>query len=395
MALEVTVHAKDEVNLNYYNSKIVSLWNITLDLFAAEGNPIYVSDLTPTYRTVDSPRKFSNISNIGAVLASDNAKYSIAPACDGLMFPFAENGGLAYSPGDYAALLGLVLDATQGQGQSLWALHYGWMWDGAFGPNTREVDPHALAAMISTDRAAEVDAVVIWGMRMEVGNIGSQRGIFSQRNATTLAAAQKQSHGGWAGVAQAWFPGFTPGYGGFHQSWTSRVTQSGNLSFGLNRAVGVVKRTIPVGNASGPWYFGAVIRVANGPVLYNASANVAVTKGESSDGGEVECPGLDTAAAAQKISCTVRWIDRTMHDATFPEVVTIGIPAGGDLSSAANGNIRLVLELYEHKGVGNFAGGAEFAVPATGTAPSGDLVDGWLSHGRSSHFHANLFILYG
>lgn len=34
--------------------------------------------------------------------------------------------------------------------------------------------------------------------------------------------------------------------------------------------------------------------------------------------------------------------------------------------------MRLVIEFYEHKGVGNFAGGVQVAVPATGGAPSGD-----------------------
>ena len=144
------------------------------------------------------------------------------------------------------------------------------------------------------------------------------------------------------------------------KSWTSRTTQSGNLSFGLNRDFGYALVTTPVGNASGSWYFGVVIRVENGPVLYNASAGVTVAKAKSS-GGEVGCPGLDTvAAAAQNISCTVRWVDKRLkRGATFPEVVTIDIPTGGGLSGAANGNVRLVLEMYEHKGVGNFAGGAQ------------------------------------
>lgn len=136
------------------------------------------------------------------VMAMDNAGYSIAPACDGLLFPFAENGGLAYTPGDYSALLGMVLDATQGNGQALWALHYGeshtdctnttppsttttaqpppmrrpvtrtrcapgWMWKGAF-EGVGEVDSHALASMVAADQAAEVDAVVIWGLRVRL-----------------------------------------------------------------------------------------------------------------------------------------------------------------------------------------------------------------------------------
>ena len=113
--------------------------------------------------------------------------------------------------------------------------------------------------MIAKDRRAQVDAVVIWGLRMEVGNIGTQQGIFTERRASQSSLEAAKAAGYHGGVAQAWFPGYTPGYGGFHQSWTSRSPLRGNLSIGINRAFG--SSFVTTGPDDGPWYFSATVRV--------------------------------------------------------------------------------------------------------------------------------------
>ena len=123
----------------------------------------------------------ASVSNVGKVQAHDNANFSIAPACDGLLFPFAENAGMVYTEDGYKSLLGLVMAATQGRGQQLWALHYGWMWPAAFGSDVAEVDPYFLKWMIGVDRAAAADAVVLWGLPNEAGRIADHGGIFAER----------------------------------------------------------------------------------------------------------------------------------------------------------------------------------------------------------------------
>jgi len=123
----------------------------------------------------------ASVSNVGKVQAHDNANFSIAPACDGLLFPFAENAGMVYTEDGYKSLLGLVVAATQGRGQQLWALHYGWMWPAAFGSDVAEVDPYFLKWMIGVDRAAAADAVVLWGLPNEAGRIADHGGIFAER----------------------------------------------------------------------------------------------------------------------------------------------------------------------------------------------------------------------
>jgi hypothetical protein len=64
---------------------------------------------------------------------------TLCQACDGLLFPFAENAQSVYSSVSYLALLDMAQALTQGQGQSFWALHYGYMWKGAFGPGVHQV----------------------------------------------------------------------------------------------------------------------------------------------------------------------------------------------------------------------------------------------------------------
>jgi hypothetical protein len=408
-AFTIEVYARDAVNLNYYNSKIVTAWNITFDLQDDNARPLAPPrHLLPSFHRQDSAATFKNASNLGKVKAQDNSAVSIAPACDGLLFPFAENGGLVYTANDYTKLLGLALHETQGRrGQQFWALHYGWMWPGAFG-GAGQVDPHSLASMIAKDRAAEVDAVLVWGLKIEVGNIAAQRGLFTQRraDAAVTAAAKMESNGQWGAVAQAWFPGYTGGYGGFFQRWTSRSIVSGNetilYTIGLDRAYGSGLQHAVLGNASaGAWFFGAVIRVMNGPVLYNASTGVIVCKNTStsSDGDSdgnidssnsgsnsigVECPGMDTAAAdAAGIECKVRCA--TLDSAAvvplaFPEIVAVRVRDSGSLKGA----VRLLVEFYEHKGVGNYAGGAAFALstPSSAWCDSKDLQDEQAVHAR-------------
>ena len=264
------------------------------------------------------------------------------------------------------------------------------MWSGAFG-SMDEVDAAALARMITTDRQNAVDAIVLWGLRLEVGNVAAQRGIFTERLASksTKTAAAQQGFG--AGVLQGWFPGYTPGYGGFHQTWTSRAPISGNLSIGINRAVG--NRFPDTGLENWPWYFAVVVRVAGGPLLYNASSSVVActNTGANHSANAVPralvlpsmevCPGMDTKAAdALGISCSVQCatlpprgssgdgVSRSDGGKTalaFPEIVHLHIPSGGKLTGNANGNLRLALEFTEHKGVGNWPSGVQFALPSS------------------------------
>ena len=105
---------------------------------------------------VDSPTKFqphgapanASVSNIGKVQAQNNSQFSIEPACDGLLFPFADNAQSVYSEATYKSLLGLAQAATQGRGKHLWALHYGYMWPGAFAEAMHQIDPYFLKTMI-------------------------------------------------------------------------------------------------------------------------------------------------------------------------------------------------------------------------------------------------------
>eukprot|EP01052_Picozoa_sp_SAG31_P016638 SAG31_NODE_1109_length_9860_cov_22.119353_1_plen_805_part_00 len=388
-SLVIELYARDQVNLNYYNNKVCQIWNVSIEI---DGTHQPISSFSRSFDKHPSKAAFNNRTNVGFVQAHDNADFTIrgtsdgVAACDGLLFPFAENGGLVYTSSNYDMLLQLALDATRGHGQAFWALHYGWMWPGAFG-DAHEVDSAALARMIAKDRRAQVDAVVIWGLRMEVGNIGTQQGIFTERRASQSSLEAAKAAGYHGGVAQAWFPGYTPGYGGFHQSWTSRSPLRGNLSIGINRAFG--SSFVTTGPDDGPWYFSATVRVVNGPLLYNASAGVvACTKGYRSS-GPAPCPGMDSdVAAALGITCILSCVStQSLGDSfdvasNFPEAISLHIPSGGHLSGNANGDVHLTLELSEHKGVGNFASGVQFALPSTEVLSqvdkvSHDTVPGW------------------
>ena len=190
-------------------------------------------------------------------------------------------------------------------------------------------------------------------------------------------------------MAQGWFPGYTPGYGGWFQSWTSRAPLSGNVSFGVDRRRATDRRPLAKAGRGGgggasvsdePWYFAVMIRVADsGPILFNGSADVAACAGAGAGAGATPCPGIEAVgAAAINVACSVRC---AAAGAAFPEVVHLDIVEGGNLPGNANGNLRLVLEFSAHRGVGNHASGVRFAVPATGVSSScgtGDTVPGWV-----------------
>ena len=103
-SLSIEVYARSAVNDNYYNSKLVGVWGMSLVLDDMEW--VGSSRLNPTaFTTKASPSKFqphgappnASVDNIGRVQAHDNAKYSIAPACDGILFPWADDAGRVYS----------------------------------------------------------------------------------------------------------------------------------------------------------------------------------------------------------------------------------------------------------------------------------------------------------
>ena len=177
------------------------------------------------------------------------------------------------------------------------ALHYGWMWKGAFGPGVHQVDPHFLKQVIEWDKAAGVDAVVLWGLPNEAARIASQDGIFAQRQPPQSAAASAQQEGPWQHVLQAWYPGYCNGYGGWHQTWTSRMPIQGNST-----SIGVARDCCGVRDVE-EWFFAVVIRVDGGPVLYNASSGAASCREPSES---APCPGIDAQGAlAAGINCTV------------------------------------------------------------------------------------------
>ena len=95
-AVKIEVYARDEVNLNYYNSKLVNVWKLSVR--TADGRQIPSTALKVTFTKRESRATFQNRSNIGHIQAHDNSNFSIrampdgTPACDGLLFPFAESG---------------------------------------------------------------------------------------------------------------------------------------------------------------------------------------------------------------------------------------------------------------------------------------------------------------
>eukprot|EP01052_Picozoa_sp_SAG31_P007304 SAG31_NODE_347_length_17310_cov_3.764743_9_plen_1165_part_00 len=339
--LTVEIYARDEVNLNFYASKLVSLWDVSLLIDGHE----QIDHLRVQFHAVDSPTAvYNNVSNVGKVTAHANTNYSIAWACDGLLFP-TPMSVLELTPTLYKSLLQHAVGATQSRGLSLWMDHYQWMWPGVFGKSVANAEPAFLKWMVETDReAAGVAAVVFCGLRMEVSNLPSQRGIFTQRQAPS-SSRRVASIQNWTGVVQAWFPGYAPGYGGWFQSWTSRQPlqlASGVLTIGVSRG-----RAIPIATNSNPWFFSAIIRELDGPVLFNVSADAAPL----ASNGSLPCPGMERAAAAAVgLNCTVRY-PQTLQSTDFPEVVHL----------QAQQPLQLVLEMSELQGVGNHPSGVMFA----------------------------------
>jgi hypothetical protein len=337
-SLTVEIYARDAVNLNFYSSKLASVWDVSLSI---DGHEQIDSSLVQ-FHTVDSPTGiYNNISNVGKVKAHANTEYSIARACDGLLFP-TPMSVLALAKSSYKSLIQHAIDAMHSRGLRLWTDHYQWMWPGVFGKSVANAEPAFLKWMIEADREASVAAVVFCGLRLEVSNLPSQRGIFKQRQApnSSKRVALMQN---WSGVAQGWFPGFVPGYGGWYQSWTSREPlelDGGALTVGVSRG-----RILAAANS--PWYFSAIIRELDGPVLFNASADAAPL----ASSGSSPCPGMDrVAAVARGLNCTVRF-PQLLSATDFPEVVDI----------RAAQPLQLVLEMSELQGVGNHPSGVMFA----------------------------------
>ena len=198
VGLTIEVYARDAVNANYYNSKLVTVWGVQLRF----GDRLANFSPTVRFQTVSSPTPFTpygsntSVTNVGHVVAHDNEKFSIAPYCDGLLFPFpGRDKKTVYSERSFKALLQLVLGATNQRAQAigstnqvakqvlgatnqrvqaigstnqvlgstnqraqaLWAVLYGWMW---MEDESDEVDPGFLAQMIAWSREAQVRACV-------------------------------------------------------------------------------------------------------------------------------------------------------------------------------------------------------------------------------------------
>ena len=113
-AVTIEVYARAVVNLNFYNSKIQTVWDVVV---AVDGQPRPQPSYQASFAARASNATFQNVSNVGKVQAHDNAALTVAPASDGLLFPFAEDAGRVYTDQSYRALLGLALDATHGRGQ--------------------------------------------------------------------------------------------------------------------------------------------------------------------------------------------------------------------------------------------------------------------------------------
>ena len=211
VGLTIEVYARDAVNANYYNSKLVTVWGVQLRF----GDRVANFSPTVRFQTVSSPTPFTphgsntSVTNVGHVVAHDNEKFSIAPYCDGLLFPLpGRDKKTVYSERSFKALLQLVLGATNQRlgstnqraqvlgatnqvlgatnqilgatnqraqvlgstnqrlgstnqrlgptnqrAQALWAVLYGWMWRE---DESTEVDPGFLTQMIAWSREAQV-----------------------------------------------------------------------------------------------------------------------------------------------------------------------------------------------------------------------------------------------
>lgn len=365
-SLTLELYARDAVNMNVYASKLATIWDVNIML--PNGRRAIIADKVH-FSSKDSPAGFTppgssaSITNMGNVLAHDNERYSIAPACDGLLFPFAENAAMVFTEETYKTVLGKALEATQGLQKALWSTHYGWMYREDL---SIEVDPAFLKRMLGWDRAAGVDAIVLFAPRIETGRVASGKGIFAQRQAPPQAIAAAKAEGGWQGVAQAWWPGYTSGCGGWHQTWRSRRPVRGNLTIGVARTGPVAHGSEGQYNASTlPWFFSTLIRIdgtagaavtglgAHGAILYNASAGFSPVIPSEPD-VQSPCPGLDVAAAAAAgVRCARHFNSNKL--ATFKEVVTLTIEPTANL-------VHIALELAEHRGVGNWDVGAQFAL---------------------------------
>eukprot|EP01050_Picozoa_sp_SAG11_P003269 SAG11_NODE_181_length_13239_cov_10.587139_4_plen_977_part_00 len=298
--------------LNVEQSKIVTISGVTL-MVGGQGLALG----SPSFSTAGKE----------IVQAHDNAAWSTARASDGLLFCFAQNAGAVYTESSFHALLARAQALTQGVGQKLWTLNYAWMSLGQdVGHEFSENEPAFLHKMMKWEAEAGVDAVIAYNIRIEMGRLAEQSGIFTNRHPSPAVLAAAASEGGWGGAVAGFWPEHVPTYGGFFQSWTSRHSLTGNLSFGINRewhAVG------PVTNESAaPFFFSAIIRMQGGGLLYNASTNVMPCTSSPLDTAPKVCPGMDLHKAANLgMACTVRCVaSRGKSRRMFPETIDLVIP---------------------------------------------------------------------
>jgi hypothetical protein len=128
-ALTIELYARDELNGNVVASKVTTVFGIKFLLGGSGGSgsgsgsePARISDkvrfiAVDSITAVTPPGSNTSVTNRGHVLAHDNAHYSIAPGCDGLLMPFPENLGMEFTERSYKTVMALVLELTQGQGK--------------------------------------------------------------------------------------------------------------------------------------------------------------------------------------------------------------------------------------------------------------------------------------
>jgi hypothetical protein len=314
--LTIEIYARvTSQKLNVEQSKIVTVSGVNLQV---GGQSLALG--SPSFGTVGP----------GTIQAHDNSAWSTADASDGIMFCFAQNAGAVYTDGDFHSLLARAQSLTQGVGKKLWTLNYAWMSPDLsvqdVGDEFTQNEPAALRKMMLSEAEAGVDAVIAYNIRFEAGRLAQQTGIFTKREAPPAVVAAAAREGGWGGAVAGYWPEHVPTYGGFFQSWTSRHSLTGNLSFGINREYHAVG---PVTNESqAPFFFSAIIRIEGGPVLYRASTNVLPCTSSPLDTGPSVCPGMDAQSAAPLgIACTVRCVaPQGKRRPAFPESIHLMIP---------------------------------------------------------------------
>jgi hypothetical protein len=119
-ALTIELYARDGSDGNIVPSKVTTVFGIKFLLGGSGSEPARISDqvhFTAVASSFRQPGSNTSITNRGHVQAHDNAQYSIAPGCDGLLMPFPENLGMEFTESSYKTVLELALELTQGQGK--------------------------------------------------------------------------------------------------------------------------------------------------------------------------------------------------------------------------------------------------------------------------------------